>query len=432
MKKMIKIKIVSLGILLSTSILSTTAMARLGDENDFSMDIPVVPMRTEQNIIKDRDYSLMTVNLGGEIEGYYDSNIFKSPTDEEGDFVTVINPGISFETDFENHGFDAYAEIESVFHLDNDDNNYTNLEFGADGYYTLNDTYALFGDVTLGRYHSSIGSFIDDPSSGLSEPVSYFNAETEAGVMALFQSWFGSLSGLWDTYDYDNTARRNGTISIEDDRDRDEYGLNLKFGREISAYHTVYLDGRLNDIAYDNRIDSSAAFTRDSNGGALYGGLAFENKAISGDIALGFVHQDYDANQLSDITEPAFMVEGTWDITPQDELRLQGDTRIRETTSTGVSGYIQNRIRINYTHDIDDISSVGIKTQYARNDFETNNAITALTRQDDIVEAEIWGEREIYDRVDVNISYTYRDRESNSAGADYQAHIFGARLIFDY
>jgi|GEM_PF-2120746 len=426
-------KILSYSIFTSlTVIASQSAMARLDNPYAFPNDVPDIPFVGE-GIKKSPDYSLVQVHLGGDIGAYYNDNIFRSPNDKEGDFITVINPGIALETNFEDHDFNAYAQFESNIYASNSESNYTDIEFGMDGDYALSDTHQIFGELSLGQYHSPIGALIDDPNDQLAEPVSYFASKSEIGIAATFEKWIYSVSGLWNTYDYDDTKRRNGTVSIQDDRDRDDLALKLKTGYRVSPQTIAYVQGGLNQRSYDERIDSSAAFTRDSDGYEILTGLHFDNdKNLDTDIAVGFARQDYDAAQLPSVSIPAFLIGTTWDMDAKNQFRFQADSSIKDTTTTGVSAYVQNRFRVNYTHDLNDIFEIGLEGQYLNNNFETNSSLNPIDREDDIYQAEIYGEYEIYDDIDLNISYEYRDRQSNVATAEYDSHIIGARLMFDY
>ena len=375
----------------------------------------------------------MQVNLGGEIGGYYNDNIFRSPNNKEGDFITVINPGIALETDFEDHSFNAYAQLESNIYASNNANNFTDIEFGMDGNYALSDTHTAFGDIRLAQYHSPIGAFIDDPNDQLAEPVSYFALKSEAGIAATVKNWIYSVSGLWDTYNYDDTERRNGSISIQDDRDRDDVELKVKTGYRASPQTTLYVQGGLNERSYDKRIDSSAAFTRDSDGYEILSGIHYDNNEnLDADIAIGYAHQDYDTSQLPSVSIPAFLIGATWNMDTQNRFGFKADSSIKDTTTTGVSAYVQNRFRVNYTHDINDIFEIGLEGQYLNNNFETNSSLNPIDRKDDIYQAEIYGEYEIYDDIELNISYGYRDRQSNVSTVGYDSHIIGVRLKSDY
>lgn len=260
----------------------------------------------------------------------------------------------------------------------------------------------------------------------MSEPVSYIALSTELGLKADFENWIYTVSTSWDSYDYDDTRRRNGTISIQDDRDRDDYGVQLKTGYKLSSDLVVYLRVGLNERNYDNRIDSSAAFTRDSDGYDVLSGMTYKGLNLTGDFVVGYAQQNYDAAELPSVSAPAFLFDGTWEASQRVSLRFQADSSIKDTTNTGVSAYIQNRFRVNYNHDLNEQTEFGINLQYINNNFETNTSLNPISRQDDVYEGEV------YDNVGLRLSYGYRDRQSNVSTAEYESHKIGARLVFDY
>lgn len=406
------------------------AIARLNEPEADFIDIPDIPF--VQNIIKNRDYSLVDIHLGGEFGGYYDSNIFRSTDNEKSDFATIFKPKVKLTTNFEDHEFTAYANIKSNIHTSNSDNNHTNLELGMDGSYTLSKSYKLFGEFDIGKRHSPIGSFVDDPSDQLSKPVSYVVSSTKLGLSTSVEKWVHSIYGSRKTYDYDNTLRRDGTKSIQDDRDRKDYNIQFKTEYILNPFKTIYMRGGINTKSYDNRIDSSVAFSRNSNGRNVLFGLSYKGLNLTGDFAVGYMHQNYKASQLPSVSSPLFLFDGQWNINKQNTVHFIGDSIIKDSTNAGVSAYIQNQFRLNYKYDLNEKLALGTYLQYINNNFKTNTSLTPISRQDKYYSSGMFAEYEIYDDVRLNFSYEYRNRQSNVFGAEYDSQIINARLFFDY
>src|SRR5690606_39515818 len=95
---------------------------------------------------------------------------------------------------------------------------------------------------------------------------------------------------------------------------------------------------------------------------------------------------------------------------------------VEETTQQGASGYFSSVYGASVDHELLRNLLVGAKLSYTINDYE------GITREDDEYRAGVYGRYLMHRNLYVSLSYDYRERDSNVAGADFDKNIFMVRL----
>ena len=402
------------------------------------MDVPVLgPKGAERSLVPPAEesiYSLFSLKYGAVAGGEYNSNIFKAASGEESDYIFTFAPEVSLTTNLTRHEFGVYAEGEIGRFAADEKNNYLDRVIGADARFDVTPTDVLYFDARHTAAHVGIGSFVDDVFSNTTEPVEYDLYTGEADWKGHKDLYHYSLTGIWNSYSYENVGRVDGTRSIQEDRDRDTHDIIAKTGYEFIPSYLFYVRGALDNRDYDKRIDSSADFSRDSDGYRLAVGVSNENKAdaINFDAYVGYMNQDYDAQVLDDVSGIDAYAAGSWKITPANTLSAKLDREIRDSQSDGVSGILNTRFGMDFQHQYSEALALKVGASYTDSNFETNTALTDLDRQDDIYDAYTRGSYTLNPNTSVNVEYSYRDRESNRPFASYEAHSVGLSLALKY
>lgn len=419
---------------------SLPALANAEAQASGSSDVPVLapaPSLPKKPLISPANgtkYSLMSLILGGQASTVYNSNIYRSSTQEESDVIATVSPKLAVESNFSRHAASLSITPEAGRYLSESKNNYVDWDVEAEGLYEASLTDALSLNAAYRRGHVAIGAFDDDTSAELSEPVIYDLFETGA-------LWEGSknllhyaLQGDWQSYDYDDTARENGAISVQDDRDHDRYETVGKIGYEFIPSYVFYVRGAWNDRRYDHRIDSSLLYPRDSDGYEAAIGISRDTpQAPYGfDIYAGYLNQNYDASQLEDVDGLDVSLKAHWNITDADLLKLRLDREVKDSQTDGVSSSLRTRFDADFTHSYTEKFSTGIGLGYTNDDYQSNVALAGIDRQDHIYDASLNARYVIYRDISLKLEYAYRNRESNKELTDYDAHILGLSLSAKY
>lgn len=380
------------------------------------------------------NYGLMTLSLGAQTGLDYNSNIYRSSGGEQSDFIATFSPKVNLKSNFEKHKLDFSIAPEAGHYFADGKNDYLDWDVRARGRYDASLTDAFFLDTRYRYGHVAIGSFEDDPTSNLKEPVTYDRYEVGAqwvGKKSLFHYETGAI---WDMQDFNNVRRLDNTLNIQDDRDRNSYALATKLGYEFLQPYIVYLRGAVNVRDYDKRIDSSLLYPRDSDGYEVALGVSKipASDFLNFDFYVGYLSQDYDAKQLKDVSGLDAKANVALQLTPADILEFSLDREIKDTNTAGVSSSLITMFGAKYTHEYNDMLSLNTLFSYTLSNYETNRAIAAFDREDHTYSA---GLNLLYNPrkdIDIKAGYTFNTRESNQRMTDYDAHIIGLTFAIKY
>lgn len=222
-------------------------------------------------------------------------------------------------------------------------------------------------ELELGKEYRARGTFAyrAAPESAAS-PVVIVGAadepirQTVGGTLGLEKDMgkarFGITGGiLHDSYG-DADLEGGGTLS-QRDRDATLYTLTLRTGYEISPALTPFVEGEIGRNLYDQEIDS-AGFARSSDRYAVRGGLELDlGEKFSGEVAAGWIREDFDDERLKPISTPTVEGELNWSPERGTDVTLSGATILEGTTTPGESGSvlysstlgIERQIRSNLT-----------------------------------------------------------------------------------
>ncbi|MCB9982182.1 MAG: outer membrane beta-barrel protein [Rhodospirillales bacterium] len=374
-------------------------------------------------------YSDFVIRVQGDAGVYYNDNIYRVRSGETDDIVSYVMPRIRGKSQWERHelGFDLSTEL-GVFASESE-NNYTDFDARVFGRYDFSDT--MSGDL-WGRYryeHSSVGEDPDQPDTTLKEPPTYDYFELGGalrGLLAPLYHWDLTLKSLF--YDYDNTMRRDGARSVYDDKDRDEHSVLATLAYDIAPQSQVFVRGGGTLIRYDKRVDSTLLYDHDADGTLALLGYRRDTAAAFWSLAVGYQYQDYEAPEFKDVSMLAVQGEAELQLTPSTALSLDLNRTIRESSSTGVSSYIQSRGEATLEHTFNTDWSASAGARYTINDFQSNTTLSGTDRKDKIFEPELAAHYQINDLARVSFEYKYADRSSNNNAVEYDANVVGLRL----
>lgn len=235
------------------------------------------------------------------------------------------------------------------------------VEGGVDAALELDlaDDYRLIGTFAYSAAPESAASPVVIPDT-VDEPL----RQTVGGTLGLEKdagkARFAVTGGLeHDTYG-DAELEGGGTFS-QDDRDSTLYSLTLRAGYEISPAFTPFIETEIGRNQYDQEVDS-AGYRRSSDQYAVRGGIAFDaGEKLSGEIAAGWVNEDFDDARLETLSTPSVEAAINWSPERDTTVRFAGATILEGTTTPGESGSVlyatslsvERLIRANLTGNAD-------------------------------------------------------------------------------
>lgn len=360
-----------------------------------------------------------TVYPQASVTGSYDDNIYATDTNTKSDFITKLDSAMFVYSNWSSHALNFNAGVSKSFYNSHSGENRLDWNVGTDGRLDVTRDTQLTGALSYQKLHEDRG----DPSSpgAAAEPVPYTLFTGSAGISQRFNRMMASITGEYNDYDYDSVVSTTGVAIPQDFRDRQEYDESLKVGYDVSPDTNVYLRGTLNQRKYDQH-PPVVALNRDSKGYAVVVGSDFRlSNLAQGGIYIGYQTQSYDSAALSDINGLSYGANIEWYATPLTTVTFNADSIVNET-ALAASGYLSQSVGLRVDHEL--LRNVLL---YANVGYQ-NDDYTGASRTDDILTAGFGANYLLNRNLSINFGYSYTDRNSTAAGADYKQNIIGLTL----
>lgn len=414
---------------------ATTAFS--GVTPAFAQDIEAeeaVPILGRQAREQRASEALVTASVYGEAGVKYIDNIYRSPSNEDSDFVGVLRPGVLLRSQDEGVKLRARGEVERGQYFSETRNNYTDADFRADGDVAANEWLNLNARARYRFDHVAIGAFIDDPDRRALEPTLYRYAELGAGGTARQSDFRFDLDAQYSMFDYDNTDAALSQTIINEDRNRDQYQLSARPGYYVMPDILAYVQGTVNWREYDKMIDGTALHSLDSEGYEAVVGIekGSRDSEYYVNANVGYLEQDYDDDFRKDIDGLAANMDLQWDAS--ETLTLTGilSRSVEEATLTDASGYLRTRIGAGAEYRINrDWSAAGL-VRYTNYDFEINTTNGRPDREDDVFDLNLGVIYDITDIYHTGLEYGFITRDSDDTSVEYDANTVMLRLFASY
>lgn len=370
------------------------------------------------------DYDPVGVRLGGffllpdlSVQESYNSNIFATPSNEKSDFITSIEPTIDLRSNWNNHALNFHADSRVVRYWDHDDENFTDYTLSADGKVDVLRDFRFLGGAGYQVRHEP--RFSPDNQGGV-EPTEYNVTGGNLAMEKEFNRLQFRLDGKAERYRYENVRNAAGVVLDQSGRDRDQYETGLRAGYEIGPLRQVYLLGNYNTREYEKL---TGGFNRDSDGYLLGIGAQYDLTGIVFlDAYAGYRQQKYSDSRLGDMSGWASGMKLTWNVTRLTTLTGTLDRDIEETTLANSPGYFSTRGEVRADHELLRNLILTASLGYQNDSFE------GITRDDDYYLAGLGAKYLINRNFSLSGGYSYRTRESNIPGSDFDENVLMLRL----
>ncbi|MEJ2214379.1 MAG: outer membrane beta-barrel protein, partial [Gammaproteobacteria bacterium] len=342
------------------------------------------------------------------VTGKFDDNIFATDTDEESDFITVISPRLNVDSTWDKHSLRFKVGADVGRYGDFDAENYDDFWLTADGKYNLTPSTDIFGGLGYGSEHEGRDS-PDAVLGGLS-PTTYTSRNGYVGIKTLQDSTTYRIGLTYEDLDFEDVLDAAGGSIINDDRDRELWGLGVRATHNLDKGRDVYLQALYDIRDYDETVDQNG-YERDSDGYRV--ALGLKNNFDSGnkvEAYIGYFSQDYDDDTFSSVDSMDF--GGSFTYRPNANTKLTGNLvrTLNETTIAGSSGYINTSFSGKLEHRISQQLIPYLSLGYAESDFQDHG------REDQIYSAEAAVKYYVARNAFFTAGYRHVERDSNDFG----------------
>jgi hypothetical protein len=355
------------------------------------------------------------------VQEEYNDNIFATKNDTKDDFITSVLPGLSVESDWNNHALNFSTGGDFGFYgnksgsgPNTSDQNYQDWNVATDGRLDVSRDIALFGGGGVAKLHEDRAN---PDQVGGKDPTEYYFFSGFASYVQTIDNLNFTLTPEFRRYDYDDVQAFVGPSINQDDRDRNEYNASLRTGYQFTPAYEGFV--RFGGIRrkYDETPDDDG-FNRNSWGYDAVVGLTFDLSGVtSGDVFAGYQKEMLnDDSNLDNISGPTFGASLNWSATTLTTVGASVVRNIETTTVDGASGYWATLGALTVDHEL--LRNLLLNGTLA----VTNNDYEGIARSDWIYTAGVGAKYMMNRNFYATLGYRFRTRDSrnfNGGIADY-------------
>lgn len=360
--------------------------------------------------------------------GVYDNNIFATRTGEVSDKLLLVSPSLDIQSNWERHQVRISSSADLAYYDEQTSEDYEDFNVGISGRYDLSKQANLFSGFKFSQGHESRAS----PDSFFGRNPTVFSSTTaHVGTVQQVGDVAMRLGGTFQNLDYKDVLTTTAPLN-HDDRDRDLYGLGLRFSYVKDRRWQPFVQFIYDRREYRTKLDDNG-FHRDSDGYRVAAGFISDiSRRLRAEVYGGYLWQDYADNRFKTIDKADFGATLRWRVADSTLVSASIDRAIDETTLAGSSSGIETSYGANMSHKL--LPDVMLKTHlnYSKFDYQQ------ISREDDYIDAGFGVEYNITKQIYLAGDYRYLHRDSNIGGGgivnslDYYRHQFfltlGARL----
>ena len=345
------------------------------------------------------------------VTGAYSDNVGFDEEDEESDFVTQIEPSLTFDSQWSRHALSVELGSEIAIHNDESDEDYEDFFAIGAGQIDVSRQTNIETSAQARLTHEGR----DDPEDAGDDELTELY-EFGGGVALNHEiNRLGFTIGgevLRSVYDDDD----------EEDRNSNVYDLLLRTSYEVSPRLDTFVEGRYNVEDRDDNVDDNG-IERDTDGYEIRLGAGLDiTSVLFGEAFAGYRVQRFDEDDFDDEDGVSFGVDLNWNPSLLTSVGFSGERDFRATDEGGAASNFRTEFGVTIDHELLRNLIVDGEARYQNDDFRGND------REDDTVllggGLTYWLNRNL----SLNAGYDFSERDSNQAGEDYTVNEFSVGL----
>ena len=362
------------------------------------------------------------VNVGVEIAGGYNDNVYATRNREQDDFFLLVRPTARVDVGSGANTLSLRGVGEIGRYAELTSENYNDWSLAGDGRARLAKDLSLIGGTEWSWEHEARSS--PEAVDGL-EPTRYRRGYGYLGLVGSSGDFNGRLAATVTRFDFSDVASATGTINNHD-RDRLQSEIGARVRVRLKSGTELFVQGGYDRREYDDRTDDFG-YRRNSDGFSLAAGVRGKlGSHFTGEAFAGWLGQDYRDPRLRDVS--TFDVGAALDWKGDGGLggSFRLDRSVEETTLPGASAYILTSGRIGLRNDANPRLSAGVGLTGSYYDYVGD------PRTEFVIGGDVWTKYWLNRYLYLGANYTHAERSSNAAGFDYEQNRFlisvGAQL----
>jgi hypothetical protein len=347
-------------------------------------------------------------------------NVFQATQGERGDSGYFVAPSMRIESEWVRHSFTLDASSRHLYYFNNPSEDELEFDISADTVIDVRGDTKVELEGSYALEQEGRGD-VDVPGAA-AEPPNEHTIDGSATVTHEFNRLEISVEGAAEVNIFEDVDLIGGGQQNNSDRDFTEYEGTLRLGYEISPRLQPFVSAAYSLRRHKQEIDDNG-LRRDSDGVELEAGVEIEvSSVLSGELAVGYVHRDFEDGALLDIDGVTFQGTLLWTPSAITTVTFTASTDVEETSSGTLSGSIERRFGVSVTHQLRRNLMLGGNVDYTFEDF------TGGSLEEETVFLALGLTYQLNRAVAFRLGYSYEDFKSN-AGRAYTENRFLAGLL---
>lgn len=361
-----------------------------------------------------------------QFSGEFNDNIYATSSNERDDFIFRIRPEISLESGWSRNALQAYARGSINRYKDYDTEDTEEWGVGVSGRLDVTRATNIAGGAdfaTLTEPRTSASA----PAATL-EPIQYdMTSAYLAGAHSTGRIKLSARTGI-QTYDYEDGATAGGVVVDQDFRDRDVWTLSGRADYAVSPATALFAQVSSNERDYDT-AGTLFSPARDSSGYEALVGTNFELGAVArGEIAVGYISQDFDSPAYKDIDGFGARAQVEWFPTQLTTVTATAGRSIEDAGIVGSGGYLATAMSLSVDHELRRNIILGGQLLYSRDEYD------GIQREDERYGASVNATYLVNRNLGVSLAVSHLEQSSEGLnhGASYDINRLSLSLVSQF
>lgn len=331
----------------------------------------------------------------------------------------VVAPEVTVTAETERYAFEAFGRGELTTY-DREEFNEQTAEARAKLRYELTANTALEGEIGYQRFLEGFND-PDTPGSASERPgVDEFDATL--GVEHTIGRLSTRLTGFANRSLHEDVPLSGGGVADRSELDNTEFGTRFRAGYATSAILRPFGEVAVGARDFDNSRDDSG-YARSSVWGELRGGVVIDRgDKLSGEVSLGYRHEDLEDDRLEDLNVALANASILWSPRRLTEVRLDLSTGVSPTSTPDASASViyagTLTLARSLTPRVRAETGIGLSYEDRIGDDFHDVTFTGFA-----------GASYAFNRTaSIEGRYTYSRTDRNEADGEYDSHEVGVRI----
>ncbi|PRO71082.1 hypothetical protein C6Y40_23800 [Alteromonas alba] len=194
-----------------------------------------------------------------------------------------------------------------------------------------------------------------------------------------------------------------------------------RFTYRVAPNTRVYAEAIISDLDYTPGIN----FELDNTYKRYRAGVTWDfTGKLTGDINIGYQDRDYDLDTIQDIDGLAYDGEITWALNTYTRVIVAANRESIDSSLEEAGGFLRTTYGLSINHELTERLKLIADAGYSNDEL-----VFSSNREDKRYAYQFGLEYELLRNVALAVDYTYEERDSTLAIADYKANIFGLNVI---